>query len=78
MRESDVNREIERMEKNMSLNLKMKMFYVTYQYGNEVEFIDGPFGTFSDAFDCKYGIIREYEDDERLIIVSRYEDVEVE
>ena len=58
--------------------MKMKLYFVAYKYNDQVEFLEGPFGTFSEAFDCKYGMIRDYEDDADLVIVSRMETVDVE
>lgn len=76
MRDSDVQREIERMEKNMSM--KMKLYYVAYDYGHgEVECIDGPFVTHLDASDAQMELLHS-GDDPKLIVVSYVHYVDVE
>ena len=56
--------------------MKMDVYYIAYNYGGESEYIEGPFGTWIEAFDAR----REFlgtETDENLIIVKERKEVEV-
>jgi hypothetical protein len=50
--------------------MKMKLYYVAYDYRHELEMISGPYGTHTEASN-QYEILTRRHDDEKLKIVSQ-------
>ena len=55
--------------------MKMRLYYIAYDYGIELEMIDGPYGTYLEASNERDAITNKV-DDEKLKIV--FQSVEVE
>ncbi len=54
----------------------MKVYYIGYQYGDEIEYIDGPFTYWYQAFDQSEKLRGEHDAlDEKLRIVSETKEV---
>lgn len=56
--------------------MKMKLFYIAYNYSIELEMIDGPYGTYLEASNER-DIITDGKPDEKLVIVSETKDMEI-
>ena len=56
--------------------MKMRLYYIAYDYGIELEMIDGPYGTYLEASNERDAITNKV-DDEKLVIVSETKDMEI-
>ena len=56
--------------------MKMKLYYIAYNYSIELEMIDGPYGTYLEASNER-DIITDGKPDEKLVIVSETKDMEI-
>ena len=53
---------------------RIKLYYIAFEYGDELEYFDGPFGTYSLANnELERLLVGEQED--RLVIVSEWKEM---
>jgi hypothetical protein len=56
--------------------MKMKLYYIAYDYTLELEMIDGPYGTYLEASNER-DVITNGVSDEKLVIVCETKDMEI-
>ena len=58
--------------------MKMRLYYIAFDYGQylDIEMIDGPYGTASEAIQERTRMVGVGADDERLIVVRIVQEVE--
>jgi hypothetical protein len=58
--------------------MKMRLYYIAYDYGQylDIQMIDGPFGTASEAIQERSRMIGVGADDTRLIVVRKVLEME--
>lgn len=55
----------------------MKVYYIAYQYQSGLELMDGPYGTYIEAYNERTNMIGTNVDDENLIIVTEHKEVTI-
>jgi hypothetical protein len=53
----------------------MKVYYIVYQYQTGLELMDGPYGTYIEAWNERANMIGTNVDDENLRIVTEHKEV---
>ena len=53
----------------------MRAYYIVYQYQSDLELMDGPYGTYIEAWTERANMIGTNVDDENLRIVTEHKEV---
>lgn len=57
--------------------MQMRLYYIAYNFGHdEIQMIDGPYGTSLEAEKERENMLIDMPDDEKLIVVSEVKDVQ--